>query len=152
MHVRDLPASADAYPVLPVGQAVDPDALLVFFASEAQSCSEPVIPLPMDGSCQGSMWQLVVIVPAAKDAPGLVELSAPETLTYQSAIDVSGGDCGVFGAGASSGWPGTLEIVSLDSTSLSVELTHGVQVASPYHRIAIDGAYTVHRCDATTDP
>jgi hypothetical protein len=147
MYVRDLPSSADAYPVLPVNQAVDPDALLVFFASEAQSCGEPVIPLPFDGSCEQSMWQLAVIVPADLDKPGTVELSAPPTLTYQGAVDVSGGDCSVFGAGASPGWPGTMEIVSLDSTSLSVKLSNGVQVGGP-HATTIDGQYTVHRCDA----
>src|SRR5262249_52378606 len=142
MRVRDLPHSAGVLPGLgevpSEGQPVDPDALLVFFASEAQSCSEPVITVPWDAPCQGgNMWQMVVAVPPGKVAPGLVELSDPETLTYQAAIHVGGGDCASFGAGASTGWPGALELLSLDSTSLSVKL-NGVVVGAPFFPTVID--------------
>ena len=89
---------------------------------------------------------MAVIVPADLDKSGLLELSDPQVLTYQSAVQVSGGDCSVFGAGASSGWQGTLEIVTLASTSLSIALANGVEIGEAQNT-TIDGDYEVRRCD-----
>jgi hypothetical protein len=99
-----------------------PDDLVLFFGSEALACAEPVIQIdpgtdPAECADQ-AFWQNIVVLPAALAHPGLIDLDDPSIYVYRAAwMPACGG-----GSGNTPGALGTLEIVSLDATSVAVKL------------------------------
>jgi hypothetical protein len=126
--------------LLPEG---DPGDLMLFFASKAQSCAEPVISTELEtdpAACAAHAFsQTVVVVPAALAHPGVIDLAANDIYIYRA---VARPQCG-GGSGTSTGFPGgTLEIVSLDATSASVKLDLDPQSGMP----DVNGDYTASFC------
>lgn len=103
----------------------DPDALLIFFGSRGQSCADPVIQLASPGAtpavCAGqAFWQAAFIIPSALAQPGIVDLSSPDVSWYQATWKAACG--GGSGHGPGMTGMGTLEIVSIDASTVEVKL------------------------------
>jgi hypothetical protein len=105
-----------------VGTTPDPDALVLFFASRSQACAQPAIhfnPGTDPAACAGeAFWQTILVIPPDLAHPGVVDLDDRSIFVHQ-VIWMS--SCG-GGSGNIPGIPGTLEIVSIDETSVSVKL------------------------------
>lgn len=156
--------AGDAPPSL--GYALDPDALVILLTNGlTRGCAAPVgapwgptheEPPP---SCDGSteFWRFTVVIPPDLDRPGLIDLASLRIFTHiQTWRDVCVGASGDgWGPGL---FPGTLEIVSSDATSVSVTLRNGtlqggVAIMSPTEDLpAFEGEYTAQRCGAAPPP
>ena len=138
MRAGDLPSGSGPWPQTP-----DPDALVLFFASEAQSCSDPFINMPLNmvpsSSCD-PYWQTALLIPPELDRAGLIDLRDPRIGWAASEVFAS---CAGQGGGVTPGTQGTLEILGSDATSVSVTLSGGVKSMMT----VIDGSYSAKRCD-----
>lgn len=123
----------------------DPEALILFFSSEAQECADPLVVDHTGGQNggQGAGWQIYIGVPSDRVQPGVIPLDTAHV--HFIALHEwwpSGEVSGVL----SNGFPetvGTLEIVSLDAASVSVKLALQGLVPSDG---AISGDYTASLC------
>jgi hypothetical protein len=141
MRAGDLPPGTAPWSGTP-----DPDALVLLFASKAQQCAAPwfngtLQPPPCTAP---GWWQAALLVPPDLDRPGPVDLSDPWIAWAATEVFAN---CQGGGQEVSQGRVGgTLDILSSDPGSLSVELSGGVNAVT--FATVIDGAYTVQRCDA----
>ncbi|WP_437791725.1 hypothetical protein [Sorangium sp. So ce693] len=120
----------------------DPDALVLFFSSAVQQCTQPVIPIEIesDGTCKiEPVWQHILMIPPELNTPGLIDLSNRRIGFHQ--FMAMAGCAGGGGGGVGSGYWGTLEIVESDETSLFVKVRGTGNTSFP-----IDGDHTVQRC------
>ncbi|WP_437911833.1 hypothetical protein WME73_30380 [Sorangium sp. So ce302] len=116
------------------------DALVLFFSSAVQQCTQPVIPMEIDvdGTCDTEpVWQHILMIPPELNTPGLIDLSSPG-IGFQQFMLMA--NCGGGGGTGSRYW-GTLEIVESDETSLFVKVRGTGNPSFP-----IDGDHTVQRC------
>jgi hypothetical protein len=115
-----------------IGPESSPDDLLVLFGSAAQTCGDPLLQsdesLP-DVCDTVPFAQTILIIPADLAQPGTIDLSDPSVHIYHGYwLDLGDGGCG-GGGFTKPGVPGTLEILSLDATSISVSLDGGTELA-----------------------
>lgn len=113
----------------------DDESLVLHLASGGLTCDVPDISGDCDGSSQ---WQLTLNIPPELNRVGLIYLNDPRIGFYE-AINLP--DCG-GGWGYGNGFWGTLEIIDMDPTSVSVRLT-GVDASSD---LSFDGDYVAERC------
>src|SRR5262245_31354873 len=75
-----VPAS-EAPPPDAVGQALDPQSLIVLVGNATTSCADPYLaPWHVGNECSGSNrseWQVFVVVPPAAQQPGSIALDDP---------------------------------------------------------------------------
>lgn len=131
----------------------NPDSLVLFFGTDAQECSNPVLVHRCLGS--GPFWQEVFILPPELAHPGLINLIDPRIAQYSNAFWPNGttmcGSKGYWGKGRS----GTLELISDGLTTLSAKLAGVEGVGSgavidgvDQGPLFIDGTYTGDLCGA----
>ena len=139
---RDLPAPPAGVDGL---VAPDPDALLLMFGNLPETCAAPQI----GGVCPDQLeWQTTVVLPPELVRVGAVDLSDPRissyTWTFYDTMCSGGG-------GGPSPLGGTLDIVSTDAGSLTVNLIDGLPVLYGFSGdpgVAVHpGTYTVPRCE-----
>jgi hypothetical protein len=121
---------------------MDPETLVLFFASTPLQCAEPVITFPdVGGPCPGGPgWQLILTIPPELNRPGVVDLDDPR-IGFSRTIRLD--DCGGgFGYGFGGGYWGTLTILSVDDDSVSVQLSGTAASAT----VTFDGDYVAERC------
>ena len=119
----------------------DPDSLVLFFSSDIQECSDPL--LAPRCTSPAPFWQTVVVIPPELARPGLLELRDPRVIGYSRVTFFDGSiDCG-GGAGLGPILSGTLEIISSGPSSLSVKLRDGVKNVDG---TVLDGDYTAQLC------
>jgi hypothetical protein len=119
----------------------DPDSLVLFFSSDIQECSDPVLAHRCVGS--SPFWQTVVAIPPELARPGLIDLRDHRIIGYSHVSVIDGSlDCG-GGEGFGPILSGTLEIISSGPSSLSVKLRDGVKNVGG---AVIDGDYTAQLC------
>ena len=118
---------------------VDPNTLVLQIANHVQTCPGSLSP-----ACTGDVsWLLTFNIPPALQVPGVLQLSNPD---LRGQFSVSGaslgtpGDC-VLDAGSFS--EGTLQIVSIDATTIVVKLAGTSGNATEF---AADGEYTAPIC------
>lgn len=129
----DLPAGS-----APIG---DPESLVLYFGNTSFTCEAPL----MSSACDGTMkWQFVLSIPPELDREGLIYLDDPR-IGFSEVITLD--SCG-GGGGSGNGFWGTLEILALDATSVSVRLT-GTTATS---ELAFDGDYVATRCGSVPAP
>ncbi|WP_437893698.1 hypothetical protein [Sorangium sp. So ce124] len=120
----------------------DPDALVLFFSSAVQQCTQPAIPIEIesDGTCKTEpVWQHILMIPPELNTPGLIDLSNPRIGFHQ--FMAMAGCAGGGGGGTGNRYWGTLEIVESDETSLFVKVRGTENPSFP-----IDGDHSVQRC------
>ncbi|XXX80250.1 hypothetical protein WMF30_15900 [Sorangium sp. So ce134] len=116
------------------GPALDPDDLFIKIGNRELSCADPY----GDYSC--GTWTVSIGIPPALQVPGVINLDAPELISYQSFTgpDRGGGDC--YGGGGSF-IEGTIEIVSIDAARVVVRLSD-----TDTYEFDANGEYTALRC------
>jgi len=118
----------------------DPDTLVLFFSSDAQECSNPVLA----GRCVGAtpFWQTIIAIPPELDRNGPIDLHDLRINAYSMPRDMDGTlDCG----GGGRFGPilnGTLTLTGAGSPSLSVKLDGVTRLGSQIP----DGMYTPRVC------
>jgi hypothetical protein len=129
-----------AHPTLDPPPWDDPDALVLFFSSAVQQCTDPVIPMQIQlgGTCDiAPVWQHILMIPPELNTLGLIDLSDPRIGFQQFMLSAN---CGGGGGTGIKYW-GTLEIVESDETSLFVKVRDNNHPQFP-----IDGDHVVQRC------
>jgi hypothetical protein len=120
----------------------DPDSLVLFFSSDPQVCSDPVLA----NRCVGAppFWQTVIAIPPELNHPGLIDLHDPRINGYSvlSAFDDAFACSG--GGARGSILSGTLELIGDGSTSLSVKIEGSGKLFAPTEDL--DGDYTCQLC------
>lgn len=102
----------------------DPNALVLFYASEAQACAQPHLDLGSPSvdpavCAEQAFWQLIVVIPPERAQPGVIDLQDMSIDGYRSTW---GEDCG-GGSGSGPGIiQGTLTITSIDATKVVTKL------------------------------
>ncbi|MFT3773417.1 MAG: hypothetical protein QM820_49190 [Minicystis sp.] len=120
----------------------DPDALVLFFSDRPQPCAQPVVqiaPSADPATCASQVfWQTIVALPPGLAQPGVINLNNTDIDVYQASwrSDCSGG------SGIGPGLDGSLEIVSLDASAVSVKLQADAIGGTP----SLDGDYTATLC------
>lgn len=132
-------------PQVTIAVPPEPDALVLFLASQAQACAQPVIqfdPGTDPAVCAAqAFWQAILVIPPDRLIPGAtIDLDAPDIYVYQAVWKSS---CG-GGSGGGPGAQGTLEIVSIDATEVSVKLNLDQQQPSGWE--TQNGDYTAPFC------
>lgn len=129
---------------------VGDDDLVLFFASGAQSCAQPV--LPLDTSLQPDCnlpdtWQAILVLPAGLVQPGVIDLgSALDDGAIRVYWGLAFSDCS-GGGGTYTSLPGTLEILSAGETALSMKLSASFPIESSAHETPDpSGDYTAAFC------
>jgi len=120
---------------------MDPESLVLFFASTPLQCAEPAITFPdIGGPCPGApVWQLILSIPPELNRPGVVDLADPRiNFSHNIRFD----DCGGGSAWGVGGYWGTLTILSADDDSVSVQLSGTSATAT----VNFDGDYVAERC------
>jgi len=151
---KDLPAVPSGSPAQIVG-STDPDALVLLFSNLPQACATGII----GGVCPDELeWQGIVILPSDLVRVGLVDLANPRIASFSfEYFDAacSGGGGGGIGLPMS----GTLEIVSTDAGSITVNLLGGITGAQggtmngvTQPPITVKGTFTASRCEAAPAP
>jgi hypothetical protein len=98
----------------------DPDTLVLFFSSDAQECSTPVLAARCND--EGRFWQFVIGIPPELARPGLIDLAQPRINQYMlTANNSDAPSCMVSGRAGPGQW-GTVELIGDGSTTLSVKL------------------------------
>jgi hypothetical protein len=119
------------------GSSIDPGTLYVEIGNFSQSCADGD-PAPV---CAGfTYWQVSVGIPPALQAPGVIQLSDP---SLNSFFSVSGSDGDACTGGGGSFTQGTLEITSIDASTIVVTLSGTSAVGSDFDA---DGDYTAPIC------
>jgi hypothetical protein len=96
----------------------DPDTLILFFSSDAQECSNPVLVTRCND--EGKFWQYVVGIPPELARPGPIDLTEPRLNHYMlTANNIESPACTGTGSAGSAGW-GTVELVSQEGAAVSV--------------------------------
>lgn len=118
---------------------LDPNDLFLQFSDVGVACSEVTVDLPCGGH-----WSASIGVPPALQKPGVYDLGGPELSRY-SHMSESGAQYGAdpkscSGGGGSFG-TGTLEIISIDATSVKFKVN-----AKSYSSFSPNGEYTAVRC------
>lgn len=99
----------------------DPDSLVLFFGSEAQECSNPVLAENCSSDHQ-TFWQLVLGIPPELARPGLIDLTDQRISAYRTMSNYYGApECLASGEEGPSEW-GTLELISDGTTALKAKL------------------------------
>lgn len=120
----------------------DPDALVLFYASRAQSCAQPHIEFEggIDPAvCQTQQfWQAILVLPPERTHPGIIDLHDPSIFAYRATwLPECGG-----GSSSSPGIDGSLTITGIDAasvvTTLDLDPTSGF--------ITQNGDYTATFC------
>ncbi|WP_437672120.1 hypothetical protein [Sorangium sp. So ce131] len=123
------------------GLLSDPDALALFFSDSAQQCADPVVSTACDDEFA---WQFILVLPPGLDTPGVVAPGTPGVY-WQEYERYPSPSCG-GGGGGGTPFGGTIEIVSIDATSLHV------RVSGTSRPRTIDGDHTVQLCSPPTAP
>ncbi|XXX80251.1 hypothetical protein WMF30_15905 [Sorangium sp. So ce134] len=116
------------------GPVLDPDDLFVRIGNRELSCADPY------GDFACGTWEVSIGIPPALQVPGVLNLDAPELISYQSFAgpDRGGGDC--YGGGGSF-IEGTIEIVSIDAAQVVVRLSD-----TDTYEFDANGEHTALRC------
>jgi hypothetical protein len=126
------------------------DSLLLMWSNRPELCSDPEIG---DVCADAIVWQGILVLPTDLVRVGPVDLSDPRV----SAFDAVFGNSVCAGGGGGGQAPGgTMEILSTDATSLTVDLLEGIPGASgslTYSDgttvntdVTIQGTFTIPRC------
>lgn len=111
------------------------DDLVIFLASKAQSCDDPILvpsPAPGEDNADCSVdpfWQIALVLPQDMAQPGVIDLETDLDDAIRAHWSAQWHDC-------SGGWaianamPGTLEISSVDASSISMELSAELPIYS----------------------
>ncbi|MEP7119798.1 MAG: hypothetical protein ABJE95_02765 [Byssovorax sp.] len=109
----------------------DPATLYLFLGDATRSCADPWL----RDDCSDHL-EMVITIPPSLQKPGTVKLGDNRlSSTLMVAIKAAA-------VGASSYGIGTLEVVSLDASTITVKLTGTAQSGAPF----LDGVYTVAIC------
>lgn len=128
-----------------IGPPSEPGDLLILFGSREQTCAEPLLQddYSLPEVCDNEPFeQTILIIPAGLAHPGVVDLGDLSVRIYHGEwLDLGDGGCG-GGAFTRLGLPGSLEILSLDASSVAVSLTAGAELSG----FVADGEYTASLC------
>jgi hypothetical protein len=137
---------------------VDPDTLVLLFSDQALSCADPVV----GTSCPDAIvWQSALLLPPDLVRVGPVDLANPRISSFSFLFAGSSGTCGGGGGGGGGGpnGPGTLNITSSDSGSITVDLVTPLLATSggtfngvPVPETTFTGTFTLTRCEAAPAP
>ena len=126
------------------GGDLDPNDLFLHFSDMGVSCSSPTVDLPC-----GVHYQVNIVLPPALQQVGTYDLEDPLLVAYSSMSETgeanSSADPKDCSWGGGSLGPGTLEILSIDESSVHFKLTlsSGIWSSDP------SGEYTAPRCPAS---
>jgi hypothetical protein len=136
----------------------DPDTLVLMWSNEPLSCADPEIGVTCNG---GTVWQGVLAIPPDLVRVGLVDLANPRIrgLSYAYSGEAGSTACSGGGGGGGPLEGGTVEIVSTDSGTITVNLLTGL-LGSPGETIngvvsapvTLQGMYTASRCEPAPTP
>jgi hypothetical protein len=122
----------------------DPDALVLMFGNQPESCTSPPIGI---GGCTAppGVWQGDLVLPSDLVQVGLVDLANPRVAAYQFTSPACAGGEEIASLA------GTLEIVSIDAGSITVDLIDGFPVSIPTDGggvppVTLQGTFTIPRC------
>jgi hypothetical protein len=127
----DAPVSFDS--------TMDPETLVLFFASTPLQCAEPALTFPDPCAGAPASWQFILSIPPELNRPGVVDLADPR-IGFSHTIRYD--DCGGGSAWGVGGYWGTLTILSVDDDAVSVQLSG----TSPTATVSFDGDYVAERC------
>lgn len=115
----------------------DPESLVLFVSSSSPiDCESPVA----EPACIDSpTWELVLSIPPELNRVGVIDLADPRIGFHE---DLRLSECNGFGSGEGNGFWGTLEITSMDDTSVSFTIS-GITVTTD---MSFDGTYVAERC------
>jgi hypothetical protein len=116
----------------------DPNALVLMFGNQPVSCTAPRIGI--DCSAPPSAWQGDIVLPSALVQVGPVDLADPSIAVYQFTNTTVCTDSEQIVS-----LTGTLDIVSIDADSITVDLIDGFRV-SPESGGLVEGTFTLARC------
>jgi hypothetical protein len=126
---------------------LQPGALFVVVASQAISCAQ-MLPGPITRACVSPstpfVWELCVTLPSSSAlAVGTIDL---ESGAYNSQVATEGGCpgscCNTWGGSVK----GTLQILTVDASSVSFTLAGTGEQTSSFGTVAADGTYNAVRC------
>jgi hypothetical protein len=145
---KDLPAAPPGPPVaVPLGEGnVDPDTLVLLWSNQAETCATPRI-----GCSDGHAWQTALMIPPDLVKVGMVDLQDPRV--QQFSVEYFDTMCSGGGGGGQYAGNASLEIVSMDTSSVTVTLgggfAGGLDVTvngTEYPPTPLDGDHTLTRC------
>lgn len=117
-----------------------PDALAFVFTSMSPSCADPLFEARCDN---GPSSELALTIPTEMVQPGAaIDLLDSQIHFFETVAFGQGPECG-FGEGYGIEYGGTLEIVSVSVTQISVKLS-GTKVSDDF---SFDGDYVATRCE-----
>ena len=131
MRGADAPVSFDS--------TMDPETLVLFFASTPLQCAEPALTFPDPCAGAPASWQFILSIPPELNRPGVVDLADPR-IGFSYTIRFA--DCGGGSGWSVGGHWGTLTILSVDDDSVSVQLSGTAASAT----VTFDGDYVAERC------
>lgn len=139
----------DFHPTFP--EDVAPDDVVFVFTSETRECAAPLVQIDLSspatqdpaGCADLAFWQVVLVVPSER----LEDLTQGAVLDFQDAGIATyearwNEDCGGGYGDAPSGLPGTLQLVSADEQTVTVNLTIDPLGITP----EATGTYTAECC------
>jgi hypothetical protein len=145
---KDMPSGPQDFPIsVPVPEGnVDPDTLVLLWSNQAETCASPRI-----GCSDGFAWQSILTIPPDLVQVGMVDMTDPRVQQFSfeffDTMCSGGGGGGPYSGGAS------LEIVSMDASSITVTLSGGYAGTlpstvngTPYPSVILDGNHTLARC------
>ncbi len=149
--LADLPSPPEGpdgvgAPIVWTGTGAAPaGALVLLWSNELESCETGYVGSPMSGVA----WQAALVLPPELVQVGLVDLSAPGVGAFT--YNYFAGNGGGGGGGAS--MSGRMEIVSIDATSITVNLLTGLTAwgggtdnGITYAPVVLTGTYTLPKC------
>jgi hypothetical protein len=147
----------DANPLgIPDFTGFAPDSLVLMWSNAPESCSSPEI----GGECADAIvWQGSLVLPPDLVHVGTVDLSDPRI----SAFDVTFGNSVCAGGGGGGGAPGgTMDILSTDATSITVDLIDGIPGSAASFTysdgttvssdVTLKGTFAIPRCGPSPTP
>jgi hypothetical protein len=165
---RDVPpalAGTKQGMVATAASGVDPDALVLMFSNLPEACANPVI----GSTCPDPFtWQRILVLPPDLVRVGLVDLGNPRIASYafiifdnQGGLDGTQEPCAFENDSVAPLSSGTMEIVSTDAGSITVNLIDGIEGVpafvngfngAPTPMVTLKGTFTIPRCDAAPPP
>ena len=133
-----LPADLPSNPT--IGTTVDPTALYVFIGTGTQTCADPLSALPCNGDAR-----LVLKIPATLQQTGTLDLSDSE-LAGSVAISANSGSANCTTGVGTKLTQGTIDIVSLDASAISLSLYQSHVSTSNGATDDLDGLYQATIC------
>jgi len=127
-------SATDKMKWLATGEALDPTTLIVVVSTEQQSCNAPVFDLGTKNH-----HQILIGLPQAMQKVGKYDISSTDVIAYGTTWLSDG--MGSGGGGMATLGAGTVEVLSIDATTINVRLAGLIN-----DFVSENGDYLVTRC------